>query len=139
MHFPLPVRAALAAACVLLAQAGPNLAEEPAPKNSPRATPRQGRQAAERGLAFLEKDAAAWRKERQCATCHHGTMTVWALAEAKSHGYPVAPETLAETATWAKERIKDIDKPRDTRPGWSMVNTPAVYLAGMARAVPEQD
>jgi hypothetical protein len=95
--------------------------------------------AAERGLAFLEKDAAAWRKERQCATCHHGTMTVWALAEAKSQGYAVAAETLAETATWAKERIKDIDKPRDTRPGWSMVSTPAVYLAVMALAVPDQD
>src|SRR5207253_9218349 len=107
------------------------------PKATP--TPQQARKAAERGLAFLKKDAAQWRQERKCASCHHGTMTVWALSEAKSQGYAVAPETLADVAKWTKERLKDIDKPRDTRPGWSMVNTPAVYLAVMAQAVPRQD
>src|SRR5947209_7540718 len=94
----------------------------------------QVRKAVERGLAFLEKDAEKWRKERQCSTCHHGTMTVWALSEAKSQGYAVADETLAEVAKWTKERFKDIDKPRDTRPGWKMVNTPALYLALMAQS-----
>ena len=74
-----------------------------------------------------------------CATCHHGTMTVWALSEAKSQGYAVAAETLADVTKWTKERLESIDKPRDTRPGWSMVNTPAVYLAVMAQAVPKQD
>lgn len=101
-------------------------------------TPQQARKTVERGLAFLEADAAKWRKEKQCATCHHGTMTVWAYAEAKSRGYAVAPETVADTLTWTKERLKDIDKPRDTRPGWSMVSTPALYLAVMATAVPDQ-
>src|SRR5204863_10139700 len=38
-----------------------------------------------------------------------------------------------------RERLQAIDKPRDTRPGWSMVNTPALYLAMMALAVPEQE
>ena len=47
------------------------------------------RKAIEQGLIFLEKDAAAWRKDRQCATCHHGTMTVWAMSEAKSRGFVV--------------------------------------------------
>jgi squalene-hopene/tetraprenyl-beta-curcumene cyclase len=65
-------------------------------------------------------------------------MTVWALAEAKSQGYAVTAEALTETAAWAKERLKDIDKPRDTRPGWSMVNTPAIYLGMTALAVPGQ-
>ena len=55
----------------------------------------EARKAVERGLAFLEADAAKWRKERKCATCHHGTMTVWALSEAKSQGYAVAAETLS--------------------------------------------
>ncbi len=99
---------------------------------------RKGRLAIERGLAFLRADAARWRKERRCATCHHGTMTVWALSEAKAQGYPVDPAVLADTARWTKERLKDIDKPRDPRPGWSMVNSPAVYLATMAQAVPAQ-
>src|SRR5262249_50850226 len=53
-------------------------ADEPAAKTP---SPEQVRKAAERGLAFLEKDAAKWREERKCATCHHGTMTVWALSE----------------------------------------------------------
>src|SRR5439155_3261912 len=39
----------------------------------------------------------------------------------------------------SKERLKDMDKPRDTRPGWSMVNMPALYLAVMAQAVPQQE
>src|SRR5262249_60456163 len=59
-------------------------------------TPERARKAIERGLAFLERDSAAWREERKCATCHHGTMTVWALSEAKSRGYPVASETLKD-------------------------------------------
>jgi hypothetical protein len=66
-------------------------------------------------------------------------MTVWAFAEARSRGYGVAAETLAETAKWTRERLKDIDKPRDPRPGWRMVNTPAIYLALMPQAVPGQE
>src|SRR5262249_27874817 len=102
-------------------------------------TPQQGRRAVERGLDFLQQDAAKWRKERECSTCHHGTMTVWALCEAKSQGYEVADETLKETVKWTKDRLEGIDKPRDTRPGWSMVNTPALYLATMAQAIPRQE
>jgi hypothetical protein len=95
--------------------------------------------AIERGLRFLKEDAVKWRKERQCATCHHGTMTVWALNEAKAQGYTVAAADLADMTKWTKERLKDIDKPRDTRPGWSMLNSPAVILATMAQAVPNQE
>jgi hypothetical protein len=105
----------------------------------PSITRQQGRQAVERGLGFLVEDAQKWKKERACATCHHGTMTVWALCEAKSKGYTVADETFTDMVTWTKERLKDIDKPRDTRPGWNMVNSPALYLAVMARTVPKQD
>src|SRR5262249_48614461 len=65
--------------------------------------PRKGRLAIERGLTFLQTDAVQWRKERQCATCHHGTMTVWALSEAKVQGYPVEAATLADMARWTKE------------------------------------
>ena len=32
-----------------------------------------------------------------------------------------------------------IDLPRDKRPGWSMVSTPALYLATMALALPKQE
>ena len=110
-------------------------------KGSPRRARllQQARKAIDRGLAFLETDAAKWREERKCATCHHGTMTVWALSEAKSQGYAIAAETLTDVTNWTKERLENIDKPRDTRPGWNMVSTPAVYLALMALAVPTQN
>ena len=100
--------------------------------------PDRERKAVERGLDFLKKDAAKWRNDRQCATCHHGTMTVWALCEAKSRGYDVAADALAETAKWTNERLERIDLPRDIRPGWSMVNTPSLFLSVMALAVPDQ-
>jgi hypothetical protein len=87
----------------------------------------------------LIKDAAAWRQERKCATCHHGTMTVWVLAEARAQGYGVTAKELADAAQWTRERLKDLGKPRDKRPGWNMVSTPAVYLAVMALAIPRQD
>jgi hypothetical protein len=96
-------------------------------------------QAIDRGLDFLIKDAQKWRDEKQCSTCHHGTMTVWALCEAKSQGFAVKDKTLNDMVKWTKERLKDIDKPRDTRPGWSMVNSPALYLSVMAQAVPKQE
>src|SRR5437762_13878932 len=71
------------------------------------------RQAVERGLAFLEKDAAKWRTERKCASCHHGTMTVWALAEAKSQGYAVTTESLAETMKWTRHsRLQRLEATR---------------------------
>jgi hypothetical protein len=66
-------------------------------------------------------------------------MTVWTLCEAKSQGYAVDPESLADTVKWTKERLEGIDKPRDTRPGWNVVSTPAVYLAVMALTVPDQN
>src|SRR5262249_44625675 len=102
-------------------------------------TPAQARKAVKRSLAFLAADAANWRDERTCATCHHGTMTVWALSEAKSRGYDIDADMLAGLTAWTKQRLENIDKPRDTRPGWNMVSTPAVYLAVMALAVPKQD
>jgi hypothetical protein len=97
------------------------------------------RQTIDRGLAFLQLDAAKWRSERQCATCHHGTLTVFALAEAKESGIPVDSEKFADVLEWTKERLSKIDEPRDTRPGWSMVNTPAIYFGLIAQLLPGQD
>ena len=112
----------------------------PTPRQqSSAAAPRDVRQTIERALTFLQDDAVKWRKEHDCATCHHGTLTVWALSEARERGFAVKPESLAEIAKWTKEGVlARIDLPRDARPGWSMVSTPALYLAAMARSVPSQ-
>src|SRR5690349_12929673 len=109
--------AALSLLCALPGWTGVVRADPPhaATASSP------GRKAAERGLEFLQKDAAKWRKERECSTCHHGVMTVWALCEAKDRGYDVAADRLADAVKWTKGRLLDrIDLPRDRRPGWSM-------------------
>src|SRR5262245_42825544 len=126
--------------CFLTLGNSPVHPEEPRNRLAPDSAvgPARVRKAVERGLGFLEKDAARWRKERQCATCHHGTMTVWAFAEAKSEGYTGAADILADASRWTRERLESIDKPRDPRPGWKMVSTPAIYLALMAQTVPKQ-
>jgi hypothetical protein len=104
------------------------------------ARPTPARTAVERSLLFLEKDALKWRKERECATCHHGVMTVWALSEAKRRGYPVDEAMFAEMVRWTKDRFMPrVDQPRDPRPGWNLVSLPGLYLALMARTVAGQD
>lgn len=92
-----------------------------------------------RGLNFLQADAVKWRQDKTCSTCHHGSMTMWVQLEALSRGFTVAPDELQENIRWAKERIMErADLPRDTRAGWSMVNTPAIYAAIMAHMIPKQ-
>src|SRR5260370_14959233 len=117
MHSRMITCVAMAAANLLAVGVRPAYSDDLNKKVSP-PTAQPTRKAVERALAFLERDAAKWRKERKCATCHHGTMTVWALSEAKSQGYAIAAETLADVAKWSKERLQDIDKPRDRRRGW---------------------
>jgi Prenyltransferase and squalene oxidase repeat len=128
--------------CVAMAALGVVLArrvwsdEPPAIAPAPAAT----RQAVERSLVFLEQDALKWRQERECSTCHHGAMTVWALTEAKERGYAVHADTLTQMVAWTKARLVErLDQPRDARPGWNLVNLSAMYMASLAQAVPQQD
>jgi len=134
MHFNLKITATIF--CLAAVGLGPvSAGEKGTPKDAPPASAKAS--AVQRGLAFLVQDALKWQKERKCASCHHGTITVWVLSEAKSRGY--AADTLADMAKWNKERLQDIDKARDKQAGWSMVNTPAVFLSTMAQAIPAQD
>src|SRR5262249_9668670 len=118
----------MAALCVLALGLRPACggdAEKKAP-NGP--TSQQGRKAIARGLTFLEKDAVKWRKERGCATCHHGTMTVWALSEAKSQGYDVDAQALADMIQWTKDRFL-LRSSGPTGPG--VASVPLIYLGMM--------
>jgi hypothetical protein len=93
--------------------------------------------AAERALAFLVDDAAKWRKERGCATCHHGCMTVWALSESKSQGYAVNAEALIDTVEWTKDLfVPQFSKPRDHRWGFNFFSLPGIYLSLMSQTLP---
>ena len=53
-----------------------------------------------KGLEFLVKDALAWKKEHNCASCHHASMMIWAMNEAKQHGYAVNEPVLSELTSW---------------------------------------
>lgn len=103
------------------------------------ATAEQTRQSIDRGLRFVQADADKWRAERNCATCHHGTLTVVVLSEARQSGLPVEADKFAETLTWTKQRLAKIDAPRDVHPGRNMVNSVALYLGLFAQLVPEQN
>ena len=57
---------------VVIILTGTTSAQEPRPK------PADVNATIDRGLAFLAKDALAWKKEHNCASCHHASLVVWA-------------------------------------------------------------
>src|SRR5215470_2301745 len=72
-------------------------AQEPRPK------PADVKATIYRGLAFLAKDALAWKKEHNCASCHHASLVVWATRQAKVRGHAVDEPVLAELTKWLAE------------------------------------
>ncbi len=59
--------------------------------------------AIDHGLAFLAKDALAWKKEHNCVSCHHAGLVVWSMREAKQRGHTVDEPVLAEMTKWVAE------------------------------------
>ena len=59
--------------------------------------------AIDRGLAFLAKDALAWKAEHNCVSCHHAALVVWSMREAKQRGHAVDEPVLAELTKWVAE------------------------------------
>jgi hypothetical protein len=59
--------------------------------------------AIDRGLAFLAKDAVAWRNEHHCVSCHHAGLVTWSMREARQHGHAVDEAVLAEMTKWVAE------------------------------------
>lgn len=99
--------------------------------------PKSSRQAIERGLSFLVDDVAKWRADKGCATCHHGTMSVWALSEARAQGYGVDTAAYEDILTWTREqRASDFHPVRDPRPGWNLASIPLIYLGAMSERLP---
>jgi hypothetical protein len=56
-----------------------------------------------RGLDFLIKDALAWKKNYKCASCHHASLVICSLREAKRFGQAVNEPVLAELTKWIAE------------------------------------
>jgi Squalene-hopene cyclase N-terminal domain len=88
-------RCVVAIAVAILA--GPMSAQEPRPKPSGAAT------AIDRGLAFLAKDALAWKNKHNCVSCHHAGVVIWSMYEAQQRGHAVDEPVLAELTKWVAE------------------------------------
>jgi len=59
--------------------------------------------AIDRGLSFLVKDAQAWKKEHQCASCHHAALVIYSMREAKQSGHVLDEPFVAELTKWVAE------------------------------------
>jgi hypothetical protein len=95
--------------------------------------------AIDRGLAFLAKDAVAWRDEHHCASCHHASLVVWSMREAKLRGHAVDEGVFAEMTKWIADSgdgKTGVPRP-EGRP--KALNTKAVYFALALQSDPEPD
>jgi hypothetical protein len=80
-----------------LAESKASLAAGPAP---PRADVGP---AIDRGLVFLVKDAQEWKKKHNCVSCHHASLVIWSMREAKQRGHVVDGPVLAELTKWVAQ------------------------------------
>ena len=92
----------------------------------------------ERGLAFLARDAVAWKDEHLCSSCHHAAMVVWSMNEAKAHGHEVDESVLADLTQWLTEAGEG--KTSVPRPGKvpKALNTKALYYSLGLGSVPHR-
>lgn len=61
------------------------------------------KEAIDHGLAFVVKDALAWKKEHNCASCHRAALVIWSMREARRRGHAVDEPVLAELTKWVAE------------------------------------
>jgi len=54
----------------------------------------------ERGLDFLARDAVAWKEEHHCASCHHASLVIYSMREARKLGRTVDEPVLTELTSW---------------------------------------
>jgi hypothetical protein len=95
----------------------------------------QARKTVEKSLLFLERDVAKWRKEHDCATCHHGALTVWAFTEARRQGFAIGATAFDDVVGWTKSRfVPPPDQPLDLRPGYRIPSLASAFLALSARS-----
>lgn len=113
------------------------MTDEPKPP-----TPAQVREAVDRSLVYLQEEAVDWIHSRKCASCHHATMMIWTVNEAKARGYTVDQAALDEVTKWTLEDplqskvLLPGPKPGE-KPGPGDLSTlPNVYGLLAAAAVP---
>jgi hypothetical protein len=61
----------------------------------------QVKQAVERAIPYIEREGAAWIRERKCLACHYAGYMLWSLHDAELRGFVIDRGKLAETSRWA--------------------------------------
>jgi hypothetical protein len=69
----------------------------------PPAGPAQSDATVDRAIAYLAKEAVDWRETRKCVSCHHASLVVRAMREAKQHGFAVDDSLLGGLTKWVAE------------------------------------
>lgn len=87
------------------------------------------KEAMDRGLAFLARDALAWKAEHNCSSCHHAALVVWAMNEARLRDNAPDETVLGDLTRWlteAGEGKTGVKRPVEAP---KALNTKAVYYA----------
>lgn len=110
-----------------------------------------------KALKFVEDDMVNWRRNNECAACHHGPMYLWSVNVARRQGYDVNEQQLAEMTDWLLTDDESRLLPRQTRPdtlsdtaiaadqmaermlGHKRLSQPAIYLTHALQAVPNDN
>ena len=103
----------------------------PASAEEVRVKPADVNSAIDRGLAFLVKDALAWKKEHNCVSCHHAGLMIWATREAKLRGHTVDEPVLAEMTSngWPNRAARQDRRAATRRTAQGPQYLKAVYFA----------
>ena len=104
------------------------------------ATPARVRQAVAGGLDYLTDMGLTWKAERQCASCHHVPVMLWALGEARGAGFSVDETVAAEFTSWslAADGAAKVVATEGT-PSAAVYSLAAVYTTLGVSARPEAD
>ncbi|HEY2587089.1 MAG TPA: prenyltransferase/squalene oxidase repeat-containing protein [Tepidisphaeraceae bacterium] len=132
-------------AALFLGMCLPSLARAERRASPPSAPHQPAQRAAERAIAYLQTESAAWLNQRHCAACHHVAMPLWALAEAGREGYATDQKFAASTAEATLGSLEKMQAsgiatnpaaPPDPRPLAKGVNEGAVFMAVAAESLP---
>ena len=89
----------------------------------------------ERGLAFLQSDAAAWKADHDCVSCHHAALVIWSMQEARQGGFAIEEPRRVELAKWIAESGDGKSSLERPAAAPKALNTKALYFVSVAKGV----
>jgi hypothetical protein len=97
-------------------------ADSPAPPDSARTVPR--------ALEYLVQNGKEWMDERNCASCHHTPMMIWAMREAKAGGFAIDAKALASALEWTlSPKVQGTTFPEGRKGDRDIVSMAAAFTA----------